>query len=89
MGLDVRKSVFGGLRTTQAQTRLRIRSVWSAPLLFTFWKVSYLDLLQVFSLCSWGDWFETRFVGNPQDRFSHDKAQIKEAVEVWCQNMSI
>ena len=25
MGLDVRKPVFGGLRTTQAQTSLRIR----------------------------------------------------------------
>ena len=27
MGLDVRKPVFGGLRTTQAQTSLRIRAV--------------------------------------------------------------
>ena len=26
--------------------------------------------------CSWGDWFETRFVRNPEDRFSHDEAQI-------------
>ena len=30
MGHDVRKSVFGGLRTTQAQTSLRIRSLISA-----------------------------------------------------------
>ena len=28
------------------------------------------------SLCSLGDWFESRFVGNPEDRFSHDEAQI-------------
>ena len=28
------------------------------------------------SLCSWGDWFETRFAGNPEDRFSHDRAHI-------------
>ena len=40
------KTVFGGLRTTQAQTSLRIRAVWSAPLLFAYSKVSYLDLLQ-------------------------------------------
>ena len=45
MGIDARKPVFGGLRTTKAQTSLRICAVWSAPLLFTYWKV-YLDLLQ-------------------------------------------
>ena len=28
------------------------------------------------SLCSWGDWFEPSFVGNPKDRFCRDKAQI-------------
>ena len=27
-------------------------------------------------LCSRGDWFETRFVGNPEDRFSHDEAYM-------------
>ena len=46
MGLDVRKPVFGDLGTTKAQTSLRICAVWSAPLLFAYWKVSYLDLLQ-------------------------------------------
>ena len=44
LGLDAR--VFGGLRTTQAQTSLRIRAVWSAPLLFAFWKVLHVNLLQ-------------------------------------------
>ena len=39
MGLDARKPVFGGLRTTQAQTSLCIRTVWSATLLLVFfWK---------------------------------------------------
>ena len=47
LDLDVRKSVFDGLRITQGQTSLHIRTVWSAPLLFAFWKVSYLGLLQV------------------------------------------
>ena len=28
------------------------------------------------SLCSLGDWFETRFVGNPEDRFSRYEAQL-------------
>ena len=46
MGLDAGKPVFGGLRTTKAQTSLRIRAVWSAPLFFAYWKVSYLDLLR-------------------------------------------
>ena len=45
MGLDARKPVFGGLRTTQAQTSLSFRTDWSAPVLFAYWKV-YLNLLQ-------------------------------------------
>ena len=28
------------------------------------------------SLCSFGDWFECGFVRNPEDRFSHDEAQL-------------
>ena len=44
MDLDARKPVFVGLRTTQVQTSLRIRAVWSAPLLFAYWEVSYLVL---------------------------------------------
>ena len=47
MGLDQRKPVFGGMRTTQVQTSLRIRTVWSAPFLLAFWKESYVNLLQV------------------------------------------
>ena len=46
MGIVARKPVLGGLRITQAQTSLRIRAVWSEPLLFTYWKVSYQNLLQ-------------------------------------------
>ena len=83
MGLSVaRKPVFEDLRTTQAQTSLRICSVWSAPFLFTIWKVSYVNLLQVKlqfsrqSVYSWGDWFETSLFRNPEDRFSRDKAHI-------------
>ena len=47
------------------------------PLLFAFGKAPYLSLLQasfdfLASLCSCGDWFESHFVGYPEDRFSHD-----------------
>ena len=40
------------LPTTQVQISLGIHTVWSAPLLFAFWKVSYVNLLQVFWLVS-------------------------------------
>ena len=36
MGLDATKAVFRGLRTTQVQTSLPIRTVWSAPMLLAF-----------------------------------------------------
>ena len=47
LDLVATKPVSGGLRTTKAQTSLRIRTDWSAPLLFSYWKISYLNLLQV------------------------------------------
>ena len=28
------------------------------------------------SLCSLGDWSETRFIGNPEDRLSRDEAHL-------------
>ena len=28
------------------------------------------------SLCSWAGWFESDFVGSPEDRFSRDEAQL-------------
>ena len=46
LGLDARKPVFGGLRTTKAQTSRRIHADRSGPLLFAYWKTSYIDLLQ-------------------------------------------
>ena len=42
----LRKPDFDGLRTTKTQTSLRIRAVWSAPLIFAYWKEFYLDLLR-------------------------------------------
>ena len=43
--LNAIKHVFEGLGTTKAQIRLHISAVWSAPLLFAYWKVSYQNLL--------------------------------------------
>ena len=36
MGLGTRKTVFGSMQTTKAQTRLHSHAVWSAPLLFAY-----------------------------------------------------
>ena len=47
LDLNAKKPVFGVLQITQAQTSLRIPAVWSAPLLFPFCKVPYVNLLQV------------------------------------------
>ena len=88
MGLEARKPVFSGLRTTKAQTSLRIRAVWSAPLLFAYWKESYLNLLQaeffniLANLRSWGDWFEFHFIGNSEDRFSRVTAHIRSESDI-------
>ena len=34
------------------------------------------------SLCSLGDWFETRFLGNPQAMFSRDKAHLMDDIHL-------
>ena len=47
MGLVATKPVFGGLQTTKVQTSLRMRAVWSVPLLFALEKVPYVNFLQV------------------------------------------
>ena len=35
------------------------------------WNFNFLD-----SPCSWGVWFETRLVGNPEDQFCRDEAHL-------------
>ena len=59
---------------TGADQPAHLRSLISA-LLFAYWKVSYQDLLLA-SLYSLGDWFESHFVGNPEDRFCRNEAHI-------------
>ena len=57
--------LFEGLRTTKTQT-----AVWS--LLIKMYHISNF----LASLCSWADWFESHFIGNPEDRFCPFKAHI-------------
>ena len=70
------------LQTTKAQTSLRICAVWSAPLLFTNWIVSYLNLLQArlhyFYLVSVAEkaGFRYDLIGNPEDKFCRIDAHI-------------
>ena len=68
MGLDTRKPVF---RVGKQQRRRP-----ACVNIIRFLKKSYLNLLQFSSLCSRGDWFEYRFVRNPEDRFCHVEAHI-------------
>ena len=65
--LDARKSVFGCLRTTRAHTSLHISIVWSAPLLYGYWKIYQ---------SSWAGWFESHYVRNRKDRFCLDAALL-------------
>ena len=79
MCLGVRKPVFVVLRTTRVQTSLRIRTVWSAPFLFTDWKIWYVNLLWasfnfLANVCSWAGRFGYDLVSNPEDKFSPVKA---------------
>ena len=48
--------------------------------MYTCYKSNF-NLLAI--LCSWGDWFETCLVGNPEDRFSRDVAHMSSWVETW------
>ena len=36
------------------------------------------------SLCSRGDWFESRFAGDPEDKVCHDEAHIGQHSRFWC-----
>ena len=70
------------MRTTKAQTSLRIRAVWSAHLLFAFWKVVWI----IASLSSWTDSFDYYFHGYPEDRFSRLNANYRLKCTIkWCQ----
>ena len=66
------------LRTTNAQTSLRVRAVWSVPLLFAFRKVSYLNMhkMKIFNFLA------RRLVESPysEDGFCRVDALITSAL---------
>ena len=79
MGLYARIPVFGRLRTKQVQTSLHslisaffIRFLKSIICKLATGEISYF----LESLCSWGDWFESPFVGNPEDSFCRDEVHM-------------
>ena len=85
LGLDSRKLIFGGLRTTKTHTSMRmLRADWSAHLSFAFSKLATRNFDLLGSLCRWGDWFEARFVGNPEDKFCRVEAQLMLAKIIAC-----
>ena len=84
--LDARKPVFGGLRTTKAQTSLRIRADWSAPFysLFGIYHIEECfkrNINVVASLCSFVNWLKFTFHWNPEDRFCRDEAHIVHNID--------
>ena len=52
--------------------------------MFTYYRWNFNILA---SLCSWGDWFETRFVGNPENRFCRVEAHIIQRQRKCCINV--
>ena len=83
MGLNARKPVFRGLRTLQGQTSLCMGSAFVIRFLESF--ISKLATSKIVhflaSLCSWWDWFESDFVGNPKERFYPYEAHIMQMRE--------
>ena len=74
--------LWGFVNNTGADQPAHLRSLISAFVIHILEiTISKLATSKIFiflaSLCSWGDWFETRFVGNPEDRFCRGEAQIK------------
>ena len=72
------------MRTTKVQISLRIRAVWSAPLLFRYLdsitplvSISEISSLHLASVAAQASlWFASYLIANPEDRFSHDEAHI-------------
>ena len=76
MGLDARNLSSGVCEHAQADQRLCYSLFGKYYMLICYWwNFNFLA-----SLCSLGDWFETRFVRIPKDRSSRDKAQIMNVI---------
>ena len=82
LGVDARKPVLGGgVNNTGADQPAHPRRVVSALVIRLLESILYIlatSEIPIFSasLCSWGYWFESHFVGNPEDRFSRGEAHL-------------
>ena len=83
MGLDMRKPVFGDLRTTKV-----CASVQSDHGHLFYWLIGKYHIYTcnkgnftfLASLCSWIGWFGHDLVGNPEDRFSRVATHIVSTI---------
>ena len=64
------------MRTTKVHISLRIRTVWSAPLLYNISSFCIRNFKPLASFCGCPGRFESYLVENPKDRFSCDEAHI-------------
>ena len=71
----MRKPVLCHMWTSKVQISLRILAAWSAPIHCLDRILPYL-LSPKFQDCSWAGLFESYLVGNPEDRFCRDVAQL-------------
>ena len=77
-----RENLSSGVCEQQRLTSLRQCAVWSETLLFAFLESTIIKACNkrnfnfLASPCSWAGWFESHLVGNPEDRFCQDKAQL-------------
>ena len=76
MDLDARKPVFRLANNEGADQPAHLCRLISA-FVIRFLETCFMQNFDVLaSLCSSGDWFKPRFVGNPKDRFCRDEAHI-------------
>ena len=70
----MREKCLRGLRTTKAQSGQRPCYLLNGKYYsWTFYKRNFIFLA---SICSWAGWFESHFLGQPEDRFCRNEAQI-------------
>ena len=81
MGLVERKPDFGGCEQQKrkpacASAQSDQRLCYSLIIKYHIKACYEQNFKFLASYCTWEDWFETRFVGNPKDRFCHVVAHI-------------
>ena len=90
MSLDARKPAFGGFHCEQHRRRPACafaqsdqRLCYSRFRKYHIWDCYKRDFIFLAILCCWAGWFESHFVGHPEDRFCRDEAPII-LMQIWC-----